>query len=119
MQALLTPTREAKQTDFVIRTEIESLMGLLRGRLREYDQPVILHNESISIRFVMKPTVMIKISSRKCAPILNMVVEMKGNGFVDGRRKRGKCPCVVLGFVVSSNTRLHKVINAASTGAKR
>ena len=62
------------------------------------------------------------MSGRKCAPILDMVVEMKGNSFVNDRRKRGKCPCVILVFVVSSesNTGLrNKVINAARIGAKR
>lgn len=49
----------------------------------------------------------LKMSGRKCAPILNMIVEMKGNSFVDSRRNRGKCPCMILAFVVSSNTGLH------------
>ena len=67
MQALLTPAREAKQTDFVIRTEIESLvLGIFRGRMRKKDQPVILHNESISIRIVIRPTtLMIKNAGSK------------------------------------------------------
>ena len=60
------------------------------------------------------------MSSRKCVPILDMVIEIKGNSFVDGGCKRGNCPCVILVFVVSSNARLrNKVINAARIGAKR